>query len=76
MSGVQDDHLTKTPGCWSCRFKQFILGQGQPTLECRRWPPSVFPISGARGIGFVTQFPIVKPDLKCGEYVPVTTLQS
>lgn len=54
--------------CGNCRWSQFILGQ--PQRECRRYPPNIFPIQGARGLGFVNQFPLVDPKLSCGEFAP------
>jgi hypothetical protein len=54
--------------CGNCKHSWFILGQ--PTRECRRYPPQVFPMAQPRGLAFVTQFPMVKPDLCCGEFTP------
>ena len=54
-------------GCGSCKHSHMILNNVSQ-FECRRFPPSVAPVPGPRGISTFVAFPVVTKDLKCGEY--------
>lgn len=69
MSEQGNEAKQSIPSCATCKFGQFLLGQ--PHRECRRYPPTPFPIiNGSRVVGWTTSFPLVQPSIKCGEFVP------
>jgi len=53
--------------CKVCKWfyeKQGILGH----LECRRYPPTIFPQGGIASFTLETQYPRVEEDFWCGEF--------
>lgn len=62
MSMKKDDNSI----CGNCAYSVEAILPGQITkvLQCRRYPPSMFPTQQ----GFMTIHPIVQPGDRCGEF--------
>ena len=56
--------LIQELGCKNCRH----AFRAPQALECRLNPPLPFPVPTPQGVGFVTAFPVIQPDLKCSKY--------
>ena len=40
------------------------------TVLCRRYPPTAFPVQQGGGIGSGIVWPVMRPDVWCGEFAP------
>jgi len=62
------------PNCSSCIHVWTVLEGDEKTLQCRRYPPKVFPIAQKNRFsdevrqGSLTIYPPVSEDMFCGEY--------
>ena len=57
------------PSCPYCAKQADPVLVGKQRLVCRRYPPTMYPISaGAGGIQFMSEYPVVVPELWCGEH--------
>ena len=60
--------MIRSESCGKCKWHAAV--QGQPHLECRRNPPVPNLLQTPRGMQTMCVFPIVMPELYCGEFRP------
>lgn len=67
-NGLQVKTMIRSDNCAKCKWHAAVAGQ--PHLECRRNPPTAQVLPTNRGMQTMCVFPIVMPDLWCGEWKP------
>ena len=60
--------MIRSESCGKCKWHAAVAGQ--PHLECRRNPPTAQVLPTNRGMQTMCVFPIVMPELYCGEFRP------
>lgn len=71
-----DGTMEKLPArCATCRYGISLANPmeiGQKVIECRRYPPSVFPANLPGGqpgqVARITMWPVVEENMGCGEH--------
>ena len=57
--------------CKECVFSDEIKDPnqiGKAILQCRRFPPTAFPVPQPGGVAIMTIRPVVQPGVWCGEF--------
>jgi len=60
--------------CQTCKFAHKSAHQLN-SYECRRYPPSAYPVQSGTGVGVVTMCPVMPAQGWCGEYQPAVAAQ-